>query len=144
MNRLLIKAILVLAAAAPFTASAQELPACVEHAASEFGVPVKAFKSLVLVTQKDQGQQQAPHFGAMGMHEAAITEASKGIHSTADSIKTDACESYRAAAWWLATQADANNEADIWVAVNRYFHGRTSRPDSIMTDRVKMVYDQID
>lgn len=144
MNRLLIKAILVLAAAAPFTAPAQELPACVELAANEFGVPVKVFKALALVTQKDQEKQQAPHFGVMSMHESTIAVAAKGIHSTPDSIKTDDCESYRAAAWWLATQAGANNEADIWVAVNRYFHGRTPSADSIMTDRVKMVYDQLD
>ena len=149
MNRLLIKTVLILAAAAPFAAPAQELPPCVETAAAEFGLPVKVFKSLVLVTQKDQDQQQAPHFGAMSMHEKAIAVAAKGIHSTADSIKTDACESYRASAWWLAVQADANNEADIWEAVNRYFNGPTPRPDSIatdslITDRVKMVYEQLD
>lgn len=144
MNRLLIKTVLILAAAAPFAAPAQELPSCVETAAVEFGLPVKVFKSLVLVTQKDQHKPQNPHFGAMNMHDSAVAAAAKGIHSTVNNIKTDACESYRASAWWLATQAGASKEADIWVAVNRYFHGHTPSPESIMTERVKLVYSQID
>lgn len=147
MKKALIKTILLLAAFTPFASYAQpETSPCVEIAAVEFGVPVNVFKALVLVTQSDQKAQtdQVPHFGVMGMHINAIEIAAKGINASVDKIKSDDCTNYRAAAWWLAHQAGANKEADVWVAVNHYFHGRTVQPNSLMVERVKRAYEQFD
>lgn len=145
MNLLPIKAILFLVAATPCLAFAQQLPPCVELAANEHNVPVNVFKAIVLVTQSQQASKNANQIevGALGMHHKAAEIAAKGLNTNVQKIHSDKCTSYRAAAWWLANVSGLTKDAD-WVAVNRYFHGRTSRPGSIMTDRVKMVYDQLD
>lgn len=146
MKRLLIKSIMCFAVAVPFTAAAHELLPCVELAANEFKVPANLFKAIVQVTQSEQGRKSESQndTGVLGMNIKAAQMAANGINVSVDEIENDKCTSYRAAAWWFANQAGATEEAEDWAAVNRYFHGRTAQPNSLVVERVKRAYEQLD
>lgn len=143
MIRLCLKTALTLTVVAPLLVCAVELPECVELAATEFDVPAKVFKALAIQGAEKTVPRPEQHFGPMGIHNLAIKVAAEGIGATTEEIKTDSCMNYRAAAWWLSVPAGGNDSSDIWLAVNRYFYGKTNRSTYPITERVKEIHSQL-
>ncbi|HAT2714723.1 TPA: hypothetical protein I8303_003504 [Aeromonas hydrophila] len=123
-------------------AFASEDLSCADSAALEFGIPPKVFSALVEYTRQEQPSPKL--FGPMKLYEGAINIASEKIGITADKAKGDDCQNYRVAAWWLMNPSGGNKEADIWIAVKRYFHGNKLVPESLdQSVAVRKIYDDV-
>ncbi|MEX0446585.1 hypothetical protein [Xenorhabdus sp. SGI246] len=122
----------------PLAAAANDIPTCAVKAANEFGVPEKVWQALVIDSARNKNE-----YGPMGLGEHSITIIAEHIGSTTDAIRTEPCENYRGAAWWLMNPAGGREE-DIWEAVNRYFYGNAHRVRYPVTERVKAIYAKLD
>lgn len=132
-----------IALVASLPAHALGLPTCAAMAANEFGVPEKVFKAIALHA-KDEPAAKATIaggiFGPMRLAGSAIDRIAPALKVEASTIKTDACQNYRAAAWWLAVPAGGRGASDIWGAVNTYYYGRAKMKRYQVTEEVKTIY----
>jgi hypothetical protein len=127
---------------------ADKIPACANEAAQEFGAPEKVFRALAAGygwSQDETIRQRAEdrgEYGPMGLGEHALPVIAQQIDSTVEALKTDPCENYRGAAWWLMNPA-GGSEDEIWEAVNRYFYGDVQLYSYPMTERVRAIYENL-
>lgn len=122
-----------------------ELPMCGLEAAAEFDAPVKVLQALTINEKSIPAPlpHQLPEHGPMGLGELTIHFIADNIHSSAEAIKTDPCENYRAAAWFLM-HSSGGNEQPIWEAVNNYYYGGRTRTSFPLTDAARGIYDQFE
>lgn len=123
---------------------ANELPTCGLDAAAEFGAPEKVLQALAI--NEDRLSAPLPHMmpehGPMGLGEATIQYIAGNIDSSVESIKSNPCENYRAAAWFLMNPS-GGNERPIWEAVNNYYYGGRTLPSYPMTDATRKIFDRL-
>lgn len=104
--------------------AAQAVEPCLEQAAVEFGIPAKVLDAMrqehTVQRNASMAQQE---FGPMGLGQPAIqlAERKAGI----DNAKADACQNYRAAAWFL-DGARKRAGGDLWHGVGLYYVGDMS------------------
>lgn len=106
-------------------------------------MPEKVFKAMAMMSEDKPALKvkiAGGEFGPMKLAGVAIDQAAKHIGTDASTIKSEACQNYRAAAWWLAVPAGGKGEPDIWKAVNRYFYGKRMMERYPMTEEVKRIY----
>lgn len=130
-------------------AVASDVPACASEAAVEYGVPEKVFHALVEGYGWHSGSEESRknaedrgQYGSMGLSEYSMPEMARNIGTTVEAIKTDPCENYRGAAWWLMNPA-GGNDGDIWEAVNRYFYGHPQRDSYPKTEQIRAIYENL-
>lgn len=131
----------------PALAGAADLPVCATKAATDFAIPVKLFTALVIQArnqppQIDRRTGKSGEFGPMKLSQKAIERAAPALRTTAEIIRQDPCENYRAAAWWLNNLSVGKKSTNMWSAVNRYFY--RARPQNghgaLMNNEVKRIY----
>jgi len=111
-----------------FPVFASEDPACLTMAAKEFGVDQSVFSAMYRAEEKGVSiVRNYNWFGPMKLAEPAIIVASKHIQASSSQIKTDPCQNFRAAAWWLMGPSGGATDKDIWNAVDKYYYGNNSR-----------------
>ncbi len=101
--------------------AAQAIEPCLEHAAVEFGIPAKVLDAMRQEHTVPRNASMAKReFGPMGLVEPAIQLAKR--EAGIDNAKSDSCQNYRAAAWFLA---DARKRAggDLWNGIGLYYVG---------------------
>lgn len=130
-------------------AVADDLAVCGREAAVEFGVPEKVFEALAgsygwnsLNEETRKRAEERGEYGPMGIGEHALVEIAQQLGSSVDALKSDPCENYRGAAWWLMNPA-GGKDGDIWEAVNRYFYGHSQHRSYPITERVRAYYDSL-
>ena len=148
MNKLRTALLSIAGLIVPLAPAAGDIPACANEAALEFGVPQKVFRALAVGngwSQNEAIQQRAEdrgEYGPMGLGEQALPVIAQNIDSTAEAIKTDPCENYRGAAWWLMNPA-GGSAGEIWEAVNHYFYGDAQLHSYPITERVRAIYENL-
>lgn len=146
MNLMKIKITLVLASLVPALTFAGETPTCALDAAKEFGISPKVFKALVMYEAENppvNASIAGRVFGPMNLAGVAIDRAAPKLRISPAEIKSNSCQNYRAAAYWLAVPAGGKDESDIWKAVNRYFYGVRVMDRFPVTEKVKSIYSML-
>lgn len=110
-------------AAALVVAPANAADACLVRAALEFHIPPAVLDGMRQdYTPPTNPELAAREFGPMGLVSEALVVAQKGAGIDAARAKLNACENYRAAAWFLADKRRAAG-GDLWEGVARYYGG---------------------
>lgn len=127
---------------------ADEIPACANDAALEFGAPERVFRAMVITegwySVSERVRQKAADrgmYGPMGLGTHAIKEIAGHLGTSEKALREDPCENFRGAAWWLMNQAGGDDEGDIWGAVTRFHYGDADLPSYPATERARAIYE---
>lgn len=126
---------------------ADEIPACANDAALEFGAPERVFRAMIITqgwySVSEYARQKAAErgmYGPMGLGTHAINEIAAHLGTNEKALREEPCENFRGAAWWLMNPA-GGDEGDIWGAVTRFQYGDEDLPRYPATERARAIYE---
>lgn len=150
MRKSIVNVLIAVVGALSTNAFAIGIEPCLTTAAREFGVPVRVLEAM----RQDMASHKAKNpsyaireHGPMGVSDLLIRTASYQAGIDASKAKTEACENYRVASWFLGDSIK-REKGDIWNAVRSYYFGshRTAAvqqsADKVM-DRIRKVAESI-
>jgi len=145
-----IISVLMTAGALSAPAFAAGIEPCLTNAAHEFGVPGKVLEAMrrEMAGNKAKSPSYASReHGPMGVSELIILTANRRAGIDVTKAKTDACENYRVASWFLSDSMKRET-GDVWEAVRTYYFGTRRTPavqqsaDKVV-ERIRKVADSI-
>lgn len=126
---------------------ADDIPACANDAALEFGAPEQVFRAMVIAegwySVSEHVRLKAAErgmYGPMGLGTHAINEVAGHLGTSQKALREEPCENFRGAAWWLMNLA-GGDEREIWDAVTRYYYGDADLASYPATERVRAIYE---
>lgn len=118
---------LAFAASLPVAAAAAAVEPCLATAASEYGIPTRILDAMRAASVEDAPKNTAAaagEFGSMRLGEPTIRIGAKAIGISAERAKSEACASYRVAAW-LLDQKRQDAGGDLWMGLRAYRVGNS-------------------